>query len=361
MIEPLFDIIALTWNNKQVTRDFVESFLGNTAISTRLIIIDNGSSDGTTEYLSSLKDSGNCIIKVVLNRENKGFVGGMNQGIEASNAPYVCLANNDLIFTKGWLEEIISVFKKYDNIGVLNPNSNNLGTPPASGNSLEGFAKDLRNKYEGIFVEMPFCIGFCMVIKREIIDKIGGFSEEFAPLFFEDSDYSMKVKREGFLIGMAKGSYVWHKEHASVDKLGRKKEELFTKSKRIFLKKWGSILRIAWVVDSCQELLDNLENGIRLARGGNYIWFFVNNFFEQKSAIFKKNNLVEHSGVKFIEFRNVFDLSWKILKKKKRYDIIMGKDKFIMRIFSKMGYKILDRLDETEVDKIKMASNFCGL
>ncbi|MFH1901676.1 MAG: glycosyltransferase, partial [Candidatus Omnitrophota bacterium] len=116
MIEPLFDIIALTWNNKQVTRDFVESFLGNTAISTRLIIIDNGSSDGTTEYLSSLKDSGNCIIKVVLNRENKGFVGGMNQGIEASNAPYVCLANNDLIFTKGWLEEIISVFKKYDNI-----------------------------------------------------------------------------------------------------------------------------------------------------------------------------------------------------------------------------------------------------
>jgi len=271
------------------------------------------------------------------------------------------LANNDLIFTKGWLEEIISVFKKYDNIGVLNPNSNNLGTRAASGNSLEGFAKDLRNKYEGIFVEMPFCIGFCMVIKREIIDKIGGFSEEFAPLFFEDSDYSMKVKREGFLIGMAKGSYVWHKEHASVDKLGRKKEELFTKSKRIFLKKWGSILRIAWVVDSCQELLDNLENGIRLARGGNYIWFFVNNFFEQKSAIFKKNNLVEHSGVKFIEFRNVFDLSWKILKKKKRYDIIMGKDKFIMRIFSKMGYKILDRLDETEVDKIKMASNFCGL
>ncbi len=94
-MKALCDVIVLTWNGKDLIEGFIKSFLRNTCTSTRLIIIDNASSDGTSEYLASLKDTEKCSFKIILNNENKGFVGGMNQGIAVSDAPYVCLANKD--------------------------------------------------------------------------------------------------------------------------------------------------------------------------------------------------------------------------------------------------------------------------
>ena len=54
-----------------------------------------------------------------------------------------------------------------------------------------------------------------MLIRRSLIDKVGGLSEEFMPMFFEDTDYSMKSNQAGYKVGVAKKSYVWHQEHAS--------------------------------------------------------------------------------------------------------------------------------------------------
>jgi len=347
------DIIVLTWNHKQIIKDFVESFLANTTVLCRLIIIDNGSSDGTPEYLADLKGSSTCDIKIVLNKENKGFVGGMNQGIELSDAQFVCLANNDLIFTRGWLEEIVSVFEKDARIGVLNPNSNNLGVKPSPGESLDDLADELRKKYKGVFAEMPFCIGFCLCIRREVIEKVGGLSEEFHPIFFEDTDYSMKALKAGFIIGVAKAAYVWHKEHASFKQMGSKREEFFVKSRETFRKKWGKILRIAWVVNSAEELSAALNDAIKLARNGNYLWFLVKNLKSNAAEIFQKLNLFEHSGIKFIRYSNIFNLLWIILTKKKRYDLIITKNKFASWFFPKMGYNVFKEFDEIRINGVK--------
>lgn len=152
----------------------MESFLACTETPSRLIVIDNGSNDGTKEYLSSLKDTDKCKFVVVLNNENKGFVEGVNQGIRLSDASHVCLVNNDVIFSKGWLAEIISVFENNKQIGLLNPNSNNLGAKVPENKTIESFSKFLREENKGKFVELPFCIGFCLVTKREVIEKVGG-------------------------------------------------------------------------------------------------------------------------------------------------------------------------------------------
>jgi len=352
----LCDVIVLSWNYLDITKRFLESFLPRAHNLSRLIIIDNASTDGTPEYLSSLKDTPDCAIKVILNSENKGFVGGMNQGIAISNAPYVCLANNDLIFTDGWLEEIISLFEKHKDIGVLNPNSNNLGVRVPCGMSLDDFAKDLKDKYSGVFVEMPFCIGFCMFIRREVIDKVGVLSKEFYPMLFEDSDFSMKARSAGYLIGMAKASYVWHEEHASIEKIGDEKEKIFLKSRETFIKKWGRLLRLAWVVNGYDELLDALGKGIDLARKGNFVWFFVRGLKKKRIEIFAEKNLTEHSGIHFAGFSNIFDLMWKIAKKKKRYDVVMGKNRFTQYIFSRLGYKVLPGPDDGQIAKLKTGS-----
>ena len=239
------DVIALSYNRLSCTKEFIRSFFSCTKVPSHLYLIDNASTDGTQEFLKTVGAVPPHTISVICNNENLGFVDGMNQGIALTSAPYVCLANNDLIFTKGWLTEIISIFDTYDTVGIINPHSNNFGRYPPKGVSIHEYAKDLNRQFGGTFVEMPHCIGFCMVIRREVIEKVGGLSAEFSPFFFEDADYVMKAKEAGYLVGLAKGAYVWHHEHASVDKLGKEKERQFKKSKRLFEKKWGKPLRIA--------------------------------------------------------------------------------------------------------------------
>lgn len=348
------DVIVLCWNRVELTKKFVNSFLDNTTIPSRLIIIDNASDDGTKEYLQTLKDVGYFKIEVIFNGENRGFVEGMNQGIRMSNAPYVCLANNDLIFTNGWLSEMTSIFERYQSVGVLNPNSNNLGTKLPRGVSLDSFALDLRSKYKGVFIEMPFCIGFCMAIRREVIEKVGGLSEEFYPMFFEDTDYSMKAQKAGYLIGMAKSSYVWHQEHASFKHWQKEKKEFFfSKSRDVFLRKWGKILRVAWIVNSYEELLENIDKAIKLVREGNFVWILTNSFNVKREDVFSGNDNIDHSGIKFVRFTGKLNLMWKIIKKKKRFDLIICRDQLINLFLKKLKYKVSVLFDKDEVDRIK--------
>ncbi|MDP8216761.1 MAG: glycosyltransferase family 2 protein [Candidatus Kaelpia imicola] len=348
------DVVVLTWNQLDVVKKCIESFFEKTNIPSRLIIIDNNSCDGTKEYIASLKDTENHQVSIVLNSENRGFVRGMNQGIALSEAPYVCLANSDLIFTKDWLKEIILVFEKYPDVGVLNPDSNNLGLRFDKGESLDEAAERLKIRESGDFEEMPFCIGFCMLIRRSVIEKVGVLSEEFIPMFFEDTDYSMKSNQAGYRVGVAKRSYVWHEEHVSLKDIGdKRKEEIFKNSRDVFFKKWGKILRIAWIVENYKELVENINRGIELARNGNFVWFFVKNLKVNKDKIFKENGFIKHSGVYFISYRNRVDLMWKILKKKKRYQPIIVKSRFLGYLFANLGYEVIKKFDRSKITEIK--------
>lgn len=344
----LCDVIVLTWNQLEIIKNFINSFISSTFLPSRLIIIDNNSNDGTKDYLISLKNTPSCRFQIILNKENKGFVGGMNQGIENSRAKYVCLTNNDVIFTKGWLKEIISIFEQNQKIGLINSNSNTLGAVPPKRSSLEEFAQELRRKYKGVFVEMPFCVGFCMVIKREVMEKVGGLSKEYLPMFFEDTDYSMKVKKEGYLVGMAKGSYVWHQEHASFKQWPKEKERVFIRSRETFFKKWGKILRIAFVLEKVEDLDECLKESIDLARKGNFLWIFIKNQYINREDFFKRKNLIEHSGINFVGYSNLFNLLWKILKKKKKYSFIVMKNSNYLNFF-----RFFKFIHKTEIINIK--------
>ena len=354
------DIIVLTWNKESITRDFVESFFSHTSVPCRLIIIDNGSSDGTRDYLTSLKDSETIKLKVILNPENNGFVKGMNQGIELSEAPLVCLANNDLIFSKGWLEEIISVFDKNPDIGVLNPYSNNVGAYPDKPGKIAEFALSSHGKFKGVFVEMPFCIGFCMFIRRQVIEKVGGLSQEFSPFYFEDTDYSLKAARAGYLIGLAKGAYVWHEGHASLAGLGNKNLEYFAKSKETFQKKWGKTLKVIYQARDQAEIESVLKDAIRFARKGHFLWFAVKGLKNEPTEIFKKLGIFEHAGIKFINYRGIFGLVCKIAFKKKPFDVIVTRNGFLRWFFSKLGYNVFSAFNPEKIDLLKFKTKDIG-
>lgn len=355
IMEYLCDVIVPTWNKCELIKQFIASYLASINLPTRLIIIDNGSTDGTKDFLTSLKDTPNCKFEIILNQDNLGYIKGVNQGFDIIQSPYVCLANNDLLFTKGWLEELLAVFNKDSRIGLLNPNSNNLGAHLPSGMSIDDFALTLRSQYQGSFTEMPFCIGFCMCVKKEVIQKIGKLSEEFFPMFFEDSDYSLRVIKANYLIGVARASYVWHKEHGSFNKMGESKiEGFFKNSRNIFNKKWGRILRIAYIADGSVDR-PHLDNVLNLARQGNFISLFSRYLQDKPKDIFSKFNYFEHTAIKFVEISNVIGLLWRILTKKKKFDVIVSDNEFLGKIVTKFGFNFIKCCDVVQVNKFKFS------
>ena len=350
-MNPLCDFVVLTFNKIDVTKNFVKSLLVNTSLPIRVIFVDNASHDGTRDYLRSLKESENCHFEIILNENNLGFIKGVNQGLAKAQAPFICIANNDLTFTPGWLEEIIALFHKRPEVGLLNPNSNNLGVAPSAQQPLEDFAFVLK-KYSGEFIELTDCIGFCMVLKTEVLEKVGFLSEEFLPMFFEDTDYSRRVSQAGWRVGMARASYVWHQEHSSILQLGDERQKIFDKSKEAFLKKWGRTLRLGWVVDG-QDLDGVLAKAITIARLGNYVWLLVKNLKRDRRKIFSENNSDELADIKFVPYQNEVQLLWNVLIKKKKYDYVIVQGKPLPRLLQFFGQKTLDPSELNRISALK--------
>jgi len=347
------DIIVPLWNNVDVTKEFVRSLVEGTRSRVRVIFVDNDSADGTAEYLKSVKDTELCKFETISNEDNKGFLKAINQGLELSSAPYVCFSNNDLVFTEGWLSEIISIFDAYPDVGLLNPNSNNLNASLPKNKTFQEYRNELYEKNKGEMSECAFCIGFCMVIKREVVNKVGGFSEEYLPMFFEDTDYAMKVNAAGYRKGIALGSYVWHAEHASVKKIGNKGEEIFQNSKKIYEGKWGKTLRVAFIEKDKDDVIKDLDKAIELVRHGNFVWFYAEKFELNKDEIFAETGRQMVADIKVLKHCCRVNLFFKIIFKKKKYDLIVTKNKFLSRILAMFGYKVLEALDVSEISALK--------
>jgi GT2 family glycosyltransferase len=270
MTAPVCDLVLLSWNHLEETRPCLESLFASTKVPSRLFIVDNGSEPDVRAFLRTITPRGAITeITVLQNETNEGFPRGMNRGLKAATAPYVCLLNNDLRFSIGWLREMIRVAEEHPTVGVVNPDSSTFGHSPALGQTIQAYAESLASR-AGQFVEVGMCIGFCMLITRRVVDAIGGLSEEVERIFFEDEDYCMRVRQAGYQCVIAKGAYVYHAEHTTVRKMPER-EALFARNRRWCQRKWGRWVRVAWprfspVAAGSAQLRRLLEQLVALAR-----------------------------------------------------------------------------------------------
>ena len=241
------DIVIPVWNQLSLTRDCIDSISKNTSdVDYRIIVVDNASGDETKHYLEALKSAIGRRFVLIRNENNLGFIKAANQGMRLSDAPYVCLLNNDAITTPGWLGEMMNVAGSSPAIGLLNPSSNTMGQKPGKGSSIEEYAMSIKNG-PGAWEEIGSAIGFCMLIKRELIEKIGVFDEIYGMGNFEDTDYSRRAIKEGYLCVRSTSSYVYHREGTS---FGRDKvfDENFERNRQIYEFRWGKRKWIAYVL-----------------------------------------------------------------------------------------------------------------
>lgn len=302
MSEPVCDLVLLSWNHLEETRPCLESLFRTTEVPSRLFIVDNGSEPHVREFLQAVRPAGAIQeVQLIQNETNEGFPLGMNRGIRAARAPYVCLLNNDLRFTLGWLSKMIEVAETHPEIGVLNPSSSTFGDVPPRGVSLDEYAQVLEAK-RGWYVEVGMCIGFCMLITRQVLERVGLLSEQVERIFFEDEDFCMRAQQAGYQCVLVSGSYVYHAEHKTVRKMPER-EALFARNQRWCHEKWGRWLRIAWpqfatLRPGTPELRRWLEQLIRWARRRTHVYAYCAlSASLPKEAWFRSVGLIPHADI----------------------------------------------------------------
>jgi hypothetical protein len=256
----------------------------------------------------------------------------MNRGIAASRAPFVCLLNNDLRFTVGWLREMIDVAQASPAVGVINPASSTLGNYPPKGMSLQAYADTLR-RFRGLYTEVGMCIGFCMLIKREVLERIGGLTEEVERIFFEDEDFCMRTQQAGFRCVVAQGAYVYHAEHKTVRKMPER-EALFSRNQRWCHDKWGRWVRIAWprftpVAPGSEELRQWLERLLSWTRRRAHVYVYCPMPRQvTKDDLFRSVGLVPHADIHWYTIPRVLApvtaLGSILKRRKKPFDLIVA-------------------------------------
>ncbi|MHC1682476.1 MAG: glycosyltransferase [Clostridiaceae bacterium] len=233
-------IILLTYNNIEYTKQCIESIRQYTKKdSYELIVVDNNSSDGTRDWLKDQND-----IVIILNDKNLGFPKGCNQGIEIAKGDSILLLNNDTVVTANWLENLTTCLYSSKEIGAVGPVTNSsayfqaIETKYNSIEEMQLFAREFNKINKDKYEERLKLIGFCMLIKKEVIDKVGFLDEIFTPGNYEDDDYSIRIKKAGYKLILCKNTFIHHYGGASFS-ITSEFKELLEKNEKKFLNKWG--------------------------------------------------------------------------------------------------------------------------
>lgn len=240
----LTSIIILTHNQLEHTQLCLQSIEQYTPQRFDLIIVDNGSTDGTLDYLRKYTNYRNNV-HVIANKENLGFAAGNNQGLAVAGGNFLLLLNNDTIVTEGWLTNMLSVFERYSDVGIVGPVSNNVSGPQqikeVSYQSLEKmhhFAGEWSAAHIGQTKENQSVAGFCLLTKREVIDRIGGLDEQFESGGFEDDDFCLRAAAAGYKTRIAQDSFIHHTGSQTFKGAGINYQHNLERNWKIFKTKW---------------------------------------------------------------------------------------------------------------------------
>jgi glycosyltransferase involved in cell wall biosynthesis/Flp pilus assembly protein TadD len=245
--DELASIIILCCNQVDVTRACLESVLEHTRPPYELLLIDNGSSDDTPTYLAGLQQRpGPARVVVIRNESNRGFAAGCNQGLEQARGRFLVLLNNDTLVTAGWLDGLVAwAVHDWPTVGLVGPMTS-WSSPPQmipvdyrTPEELQAFAARRREQFAGQGVAVERLTGFCLLLRREVWEKLGGLDETFGVGFFEDDDLCLRARQAGFRLVMALNVFIHHHGNRTFQGLGLDARAQLQANFEKFRAKWG--------------------------------------------------------------------------------------------------------------------------
>jgi len=223
------DIIICVHNALEDVRKCLESVLHHTCPPYALIVVDDGSGTETCDYLERFATDNAA--QLIRNESARGYTLAANQGIRASRSPYVVLLNSDTVVSSEWLDRMVACAESDPDIGIVGPLSNTASwqsipdieqdgdwsnNPLPAEMTVEEMAWQVAIYSGRLYPRIPFLNGFCLLIKRDLMDEIGEFDEQnFAQGYGEENDYCFRSRQVGWSLAIADDVYIYHAQSKS--------------------------------------------------------------------------------------------------------------------------------------------------
>lgn len=240
VVEGLVSIVIPVVSELELTLACLEAIRRNTPERHEVIVVDNGSTDGTGPALAVLPS-----LRVVRNERNLGFAGGVNRGIRAASGSEIVLLNNDTLVAPGWLRELRGALSSGPRVGLVGATSNYVGggqqieVDYARPEESEAFGARWSERFAGRYQPMTMLTGLCLLVKREVFDVIGLFDERFLVGNFEDNDFCLRARLANYDLRLAVGSFVHHYGSRTFKAMGVDYMAVMKDNQRRFREKWN--------------------------------------------------------------------------------------------------------------------------
>ncbi len=244
---PKLSVVVVTFDNRELNRVCLESLAARTEWPNwELIVVDNGSTDGTRDLLEEQQRILHPRMRVLFQERNLGFAAACNAGLAASTGDYLVLLNNDTVTTRGALTALVRHLAADPSLGLVGPVTNAIANEARIEVGYGGlaelpeWARGYVRAHDGETFAMPMLALFCAAMPRRVYESVGPLDERFGIGMFEDDDYGRRVAEKGFAIRCARDAFVHHWQMASFRKMPQEEYlALFAANKKKYAEKWG--------------------------------------------------------------------------------------------------------------------------
>jgi O-antigen biosynthesis protein len=233
----LASILVPCCGQLEYTKLCVPPLLQHTRKPYELIFLDIGSLDGTAEYLQGLAAAAAVRIEVVRTATDLGIAQAVQDAIKLARGEYLVLLNNDCIVTDAWLNQLVALAQMTPAVGLVGPMSNyaappqlvehvpyRIGPKKSQGvgtggssrdflvdtSAVDSFARQWREEHKGKWQEAERLGGFCLLLKREVLKRIGHLREANDLALFDTDVLSSKARQAGFTLACCRDLFVHH-------------------------------------------------------------------------------------------------------------------------------------------------------
>lgn len=213
----LVSIIIVNWNGMHFLDNCLRSLRKQSYKPFEIIVVDNGSNDGSLDFLRKNYPE----VRVIANNFNKGFAGGNNDGIRAAKGELLAFLNNDTVTHPEWLHHLVRVIQSSPKVAGVCGKIYSLDDPdrviftmpkinPLTGGAL-WVTVDQREH------PVDYLSGNAMMIKRSVIEEVGGMDEEYFA-YYEETDWCARIIRAGYEMIYVPDAIIWHKQFGTSPK-----------------------------------------------------------------------------------------------------------------------------------------------
>ncbi|MGC9195591.1 MAG: glycosyltransferase family 2 protein [Syntrophobacteraceae bacterium] len=196
---PAVSVVIPVYNQLDYTKKCIDSLKSHNGGVEEIIVIDNGSSVETAQYLRGLD-----WVRVISNQKNLGCAAAWNQGLDAAGCEWVLFLNNDVVVSANWVEGMVE-FADEKGVAIVSPAiREGLGDY-----DMDDYAKDFVARMK-LHSRMGVADGICFLVKKSVFEKIGRFDENFHIGQFEDADFFRRAALAGFRLGITGRSFIHH-------------------------------------------------------------------------------------------------------------------------------------------------------